>query len=64
MRYIYLNLMCFCMLAFAISLSAHTEPEPEPEIEENYEPDWDKTIRDIENQADIHQSWDTWGQRD
>ena len=64
MRYITLNLLAFCMLAYSINLSANNEPENDPEIEENYVPDWDKTIEEIEREAGIHDTWDTWGQRD
>jgi len=66
MRYVTVNLLAFGLLFYTINLSAHAEPEPEPEPEqeENYEPDWDKTIRDYEKNVEIHQSWDTWGQRD
>lgn len=61
MRYITLNLLAFCMLIFTINLSAELEPEPEAKQEEDFKPDWDKTIRDIERDAEIHRSWDTWG---
>jgi hypothetical protein len=62
MKYVLVNLICFGMLAYTINLSAEPEPEPEPEQEEEtYEPDWDKTIRDIERDTEVHNSWDTWG---
>jgi len=64
MRYIYLNVFCIGMLIYAISLAANTTQEQEqPEQEEEQQPDYDKMIRDIERDAEVHSSWGDWGQR-
>ena len=64
MRYIYLNVFCIGMLIYAISLAANTTQEQEqPEQEQKQEPDYDKMIRDIERDAEVHSSWDNWGFR-
>ena len=60
MKYILINLMCFGMLAYSFSLYSNDKDE-EKEATQDFEPDWDKTVRDIEAQAEVHQSWDTWG---
>lgn len=54
MKYILVNIICFGMLAYTINLSAESEPAEEEEV---YEPDWDKTIRDVERDAEVHNSW-------
>lgn len=55
MKYILVNIICFGMLAYTINLSAETEREQEEEV---FVPDWDKTIRDVEKDAEVHGSWD------
>ena len=55
MKYILINLVCFAMLTFTFSL--HCEDKTEKEETETFEPDWDKTIREIEADAHIHDTW-------
>jgi len=65
MRYIYLNVFCIGMLIYAISLAANTTQEQEQEQpeQEDEQPDYDKMIRDIERDAEVHSSWENWGIR-
>jgi len=63
MRYVLTNLFFMGTLLFSIKLVADTNKEPEQNEEstERFEPDWDKTVRDIEKDAEVHNSWNTWG---
>ena len=63
MRYIYLNVFCIGMLIYAISLAANTTQEQEQPEQEEEQTDYDKMIRDIERDAEVHSSWDNWGFR-
>jgi len=44
----------------AINLSADTKEEQQEPKEEQEEIDYEKLIRDIERDAEAHQSWNGW----
>jgi len=65
MRYIVLNLLCFGVLVCSSTLRSNDKPEQEDTEEYQdfeYEPEYDKIIRDYQRDVEVHNSWDAWGE--
>ena len=57
MKYVFTNFICLGLLVYTTTLMAQDNEETNEEEKENYEPDWNKTIQDIERDAQVHDSW-------
>jgi len=65
MRYIVLNLLCLGVLTYSFTLLSHENKDQEDTEEYQdfeYEPDYDKIIRDYQRDVEVHNSWDAWGE--
>lgn len=58
MKYVLNNLILLVTLLWICSFKSEAEDTRADEPQEVYQPDWDKTIRDIERDAEVHQSND------
>ena len=55
MKYVFYNLLAFGLLTYTFTLANEPEDNDTDETEV-FVPDWDKTIRDIERDADVNAS--------
>ena len=62
MKYVFVNLFFMEIMLYTVNLSASSEPEENKQEEsEEYKPDYDQIAREVERDAEVHDSWDSWG---